>query len=67
MEMVIFESWFQDTLKSIECNMADLRDLFAMNALNGIIAQGDFHGSEQQYAEQAYRFADAMIKARKNK
>lgn len=67
MEMVIFESWFQNTLKSIECNMPELRDLFAMNALNGILAQGDFHGSEQQYAEQAYRFADAMIKARKVK
>ncbi len=67
MEMVIFESWFQNTLKSIECKMPDLRDLFAMSALNGIIAQCDFSESQQQYAEQAYNFADAMIKARKNK
>ena len=72
MEMVVFEPWVQNTLKSIECNMPDLRDLdlrdlFAMNALNGILAQGDYHGSEQQYAEQAYGFADAMIAARKIK
>lgn len=67
MEMVVFEPWVQNTLKSIECNMPDLRDLFAMNALNGILAQGDYHGSERQYAEQAYCFADAMIAARKIK
>ena len=67
MEMVIFESWFQNTLKSIECNMPDLRDLFAMNALNGILANGDFHGNENAFAEQAYIFADAMMKARNKK
>ena len=44
-----------------------LRDLFAMNALNGIIANGDFHGSEEQYTEQAYSFADAMLKTRRKK
>ena len=44
-----------------------LRDLFAMNALNGIIANGDFLGSEEQYAGQAYSFADAMLKTRRKK
>lgn len=44
-----------------------LRDLFAMNALNAIIARCDFSESQQQYAEQAYNFADAMIKVRKQK
>ena len=67
MECVMFEPWVRNVAEGIEYKMPDLRDLFAMNALNGILAQGDFHGSEQQYAEQAYRFADAMIKARKNK
>ena len=45
----------------------DLRDLFAMNALNGILANGDFHGSPDQYAVTAYTFADAMIVARRKK
>lgn len=67
MEMVIFESWFQNTLKSIECNMPDLRDLFAMNALNGILVSPDFSGTPDQLADIAYEYADAMIKARKRK
>ncbi len=67
MEMVIFEPWFQNTLKSIECNMPDLRDLFAMNALNGILASPDYAGTPEQISDYAYQFADAMIKARNKK
>ena len=67
MEMVIFESWFQNTLKSIECNMPDLRDLFAMNALNGILASPDFAGTPYEITKIAYEYADAMMQARKKK
>ena len=52
-----------------------LRDIFAMSALNGIIANGFASGDcgafpdkfdAEQYAESAYCIADAMIEARKN-
>ena len=67
MEVCVYHAL--DSINEINRKMPEvtLRDLFAMNALNGILAQGDFHGSEQQYAEESYCFADAMIKARKNK
>lgn len=66
MEMVIFEPWFQNTLKSIECNMPDLRDLFAMNAINGLLSfKSTF--SEEDLARMSYKIADAMMKARNNK
>lgn len=67
MEMVTFEPWVKNAVDKFECNQPELRDLFAMNALQGIISCGDFHGSEDQYAEQAYAFADAMLKARKRR
>ena len=67
MEVCVYHAL--DSINEINRKMPEvtLRDLFAMNALNGILAQGDFHGSEQQYAEEAYCFADAMLKARKSK
>ena len=67
MEVCVYHAL--DSINEMNRKMPEvtLRDLFAMNALNGIIAQGDYHGSEQQYAEQAYCFADAMIAARKIK
>ena len=52
-----------------------LRDIFAMSALNGIIANGFASGDcgafpddidAHLYAESAYCIADAMIEARKN-
>jgi len=81
MEMVIFESWFQNTLKSIECNMPDLRDMFAMNAMNGILndhmrtAVDDILRNDEKdkdfwtekIATASYKMADAMMKARKQK
>lgn len=67
MEVCVYHTL--DSINEINRKMPEvtLRDLFAMNALNGMLAQGDFHGSEQQYAKQAYNFADAMIAARKIK
>ena len=44
-----------------------LRDLFAMNALNGILASPTFSGTPDQLASYAYEYADAMTAARKIK
>lgn len=67
MEVCVYHAL--DSINEINRKMPEvtLRDLFAMSALNGIIAQCDFSESQQQYAEEAYNFADAMIKARKKK
>jgi len=50
-------------------NDKDLRDCFAMFALNGIIARGGLHPElmpEDCIARRAYEIADAMLKARKS-
>jgi hypothetical protein len=49
-------------------NEQDLRDCFAMFAMNGIIARGGLHPElmpEEAMARRAYEVADAMIEARK--
>ena len=48
-------------------NENDLRDCFAMFALNGLLteAMGDYNN--QAIAELSYTLADAMLKARKPK
>ena len=46
----------------------ELRDLFAMNALNGLLASKSFvlcYPSD--YTEAAYEYADAMLKERSKK
>ena len=51
-------------------NETDLRDCFAMFALNGIIARGGLHPElmpEDCIARRSYEIADAMIKARNAK
>ena len=51
-------------------NENDLRDCFAMFALNGIIARGGLHPElmpEDCIARRSYEMADAMIEARKAK
>jgi hypothetical protein len=51
-------------------NENDLRDCFAMFAINGIIARGGLHPElmpEEAMARRAYEVADAMIEARKLK
>jgi hypothetical protein len=48
-------------------NDEDLRDCFAMFALNGIIARGGLHPElmpEDCIARRSYELADAMIEAR---
>jgi hypothetical protein len=49
-------------------NETDLRDCFAMFAMNGIIARGGLHPElmpEDCIARRSYELADAMVKARK--
>jgi len=48
-------------------NEQDLRDCFAMFAMNGIIARGGLHPElmpEESMARRAYEVADAMLEAR---
>jgi len=42
----------------------DLRDLFAMFAMNGIVSMGINGGIVDKVAENAYIMADAMMEAR---
>jgi hypothetical protein len=51
-------------------NEQDLRDCFAMFAMNGIIARGGLHPElmpEDCIARRSYELADAMLQARKHK
>ena len=51
-------------------NENDLRDCFAMFALNGIIARGGLHPElmpEDCIARRSYEMADVMLEARKKK
>jgi hypothetical protein len=51
-------------------NEHDLRDCFAMFAINGIIARGGLHPElmpEEAMARRAYEVADAMLEARSGK
>lgn len=41
-----------------------LRDYFAAKALQGLLAFPDSEGSRQEFAAEAYAFADAMLEAR---
>lgn len=67
MDMVIFEQWVRNAVESIEVKTPELRDLFAMNALNGILASPDFAGNPEEIAGYAYKYADAMLNARRKK
>jgi len=51
-------------------NETDLRDCYAMFAMNAIIARGGLHPElmpEEGIARRAYEMADAMLEARKPK
>lgn len=42
-----------------------LRDWFAGKALQGFLSDPTMDGTPEDYADSAYRFADAMLKARR--
>jgi hypothetical protein len=41
-----------------------VRDYFAAQALQGLLADQNVHGEFESFANNAYGFADAMLKAR---
>jgi hypothetical protein len=41
-----------------------IRDYFAAAALQGMLTDSCIQGSDSQFAESAYSYADAMLKAR---
>lgn len=45
----------------------DLRDWFAGMAMQGLLADSSIHGTHAEIANNAYGFADAMIKQREAK
>ena len=79
MEMVIFEPWVKNAIEGIEYKMPELRDLFAMSAMNAILNAGTqtnlnelLNERQARYhlnaiPEAAYKLADAMLAARKVK
>ena len=82
MEMVTFEPWFMHTIQAINQKLPDveLRDLFAMSAMNTIIHDhtvsnlndilniDDNNGYYlKTVPEAAYKLADAMLQARRKK
>lgn len=42
-----------------------LRDYFAAKALVGLLSDSNLQGTQAEFAEHAYRLADAMLWARK--
>ena len=77
--MTVLENQTMNLVSRAAKRIADLditlRDIFAMSALNGIIANGFASGDcgafpdkfdAEQYAESAYCIADAMLEARKS-
>lgn len=67
MEVCVYHAL--DSINEINRKMPEvtLRDFFAMNALNGILASPDFAGTPFVISKIAYEYADAMIQARKKK
>ena len=71
MECVMFEPWVKNVAEGIIIKMPELRDLFAMQALSAAYKTIDscFSGEEfyKRLAEESYKVADAMLKARSKK
>jgi len=56
--------WDDKTRQEVQwCGMT-LRDWFAGQALNGLLSDPNTNGKPNQFADDAYRYADAMLKAR---
>jgi len=53
-----------DCLIEIASKTPTLRDQFAMTALQGVIIAAGASENSSNYAEAAYRYADAMMEAR---
>jgi hypothetical protein len=53
--------WLDDMIRKSN------RDYFAAAALQGMLSDSNTGGSDSQFAESAYAYADAMLKAREAK
>lgn len=69
--MTVIEQRTMESIQSINQKIPNvqLRDLFAMNALNGLLAcvntsWVNTSWDEMDFAEKSYKFADAMLVAR---
>lgn len=64
------ESFMRDFFGMKQANSLEvtvnIRDLFAMVALNGIIISDAHIAFSSEWASQAYKIADAMLEARKS-
>lgn len=70
MNMVIFEPWFVNAVRSIEEKVSEvkLRDLFAIAAMNAVLPTSwGMDTNNENIANFAYEMADEMLKARKRK
>lgn len=67
MEVCVYHAL--DSINEINRKMPDieLRDLFAMYAMQGFISKSYFNVDEHDLPKMAYELADAMLKARKQK
>lgn len=65
------QAWLEAAASSVQEAGRKLRDDFAMSALNGMLAgkisSPAFIMTEDHYASAAYKYADAMLKARSTK
>ena len=65
--MTIIEQNTMESIQNINQKIPELklRDIFAMHALNGMLASLDYSGTPEQLADYAYQYADAMKEKRK--
>jgi hypothetical protein len=65
--MTVIEQNTMESIQNINQKLPELklRDIFAMHALNGMLASPDYSGTPEQLADYAYQYADAMIERRK--
>jgi hypothetical protein len=65
--MTIIEQNTMESIQNISQKLPELklRDIFAMHALNGMLASPDYSGTPEQLADYAYQYADAMKERRK--
>jgi hypothetical protein len=65
--MTVIEQNTMESIQNINHKIPELklRDIFAMHALNGMLASPDYSGTPEQLADYAYQYADAMKERRK--
>ena len=57
-------TWENETVKLCDDQGMTLRDYFAAKALQGMLAETSLKATPEEFADQAYELAEAMLKAR---